>query len=62
MSTTQQRPYETGIQPSLSSLSDELNQARVSSTATPTSSSTIASNLAAKIDARKFHFFFEFFF
>ncbi len=45
--------YEPMIQPSLSSLSDELNQARVSSSITPTSSSTIGSNLAAKIDTRR---------
>jgi len=48
--------YEPIIQPSLSSLSDELNQARVSSSATPTSSSTIGSNLAAKIETRRFSF------
>jgi hypothetical protein len=45
--------YEQIIQPSLSLLSDELNQARVSSTATPTSTATIKSNLAAKIDTRQ---------
>lgn len=45
--------YEQLIQPILSSLSDELNQARVSSTITSSSTPTIASNLAAKIDTRK---------
>ena len=45
--------YEAMIQPSLSSLSDELKQARAESTVTPTSSLTIASNLAAKIDTRR---------
>ena len=43
--------------PNFSSLSDELNQARMSSQSTPTSSSTIESNLAAKIDPRKFVLF-----
>jgi hypothetical protein len=45
--------YEQIIQPNLSSLSDELNQAKVSSSATASSTSTITSNLAAKIDTRK---------
>jgi len=45
--------HQQMIQPSLSSLSDELNQARVSSSVTSSSTSTIASNLAAKIDTRK---------
>ena len=38
--------------PTFSPFSDELNQARMSSQSTPTSSSTIGSNLAAKIDTR----------
>ncbi|CAF3919812.1 unnamed protein product [Rotaria sp. Silwood2] len=45
--------YEPVIQPSLSSLSDELNQAKVSSSLTPSSTSTITSNLAAKIDTQE---------
>ncbi|CAF0902470.1 unnamed protein product [Rotaria sordida] len=45
--------YEPIIQPSLSSLSDELNQAKVSSSLTPSSTSTITSNLAAKIDTQE---------
>lgn len=56
-STNQQRHYEPRIPPSLSSLSDELNPARVSSSATPTPTATIGSNLAAKIDTRKGPFF-----
>jgi hypothetical protein len=49
----QHHNYQQMIQPSLSSLSDELNQARVSSTVISSSTPTIASNLAAKIDTRK---------
>ncbi|CAF3394742.1 unnamed protein product [Rotaria sp. Silwood1] len=44
--------FEPVIQPSLSSLSDELNQAKVSSSLTPSSTATITSNLAAKIDTQ----------
>ena len=36
-----------------SSFSDEVNQARISSSATPSSTSTITSNFAAKLDTRK---------
>jgi hypothetical protein len=44
--------YEQIIQPNLSSLSDELNPAKVSSSVVASSTSTITSNLAAKIDTR----------
>lgn len=49
-------PYElTKIPlPTFSPFSDELNHARMSLHSTPTSSSTIESNLAAKIDTRRF--------
>jgi hypothetical protein len=50
--------YEQIIQPNLSSLSDELNHAKVSSSATASSTSTITSNLAAKIDTRKLEIIF----
>ena len=52
-SSTNHHHYEQIIQPNLSSFSNELNQARISSSATTSSTSTITSNLAAKIDTRK---------
>ena len=52
--STNQFVYSVNVhrQPILSSFSDELNHARVSSSATPSSSSTIASNLVEKIHTR----------
>lgn len=54
-SSNHTHPYESIRLPptNFSSLSDELNRARMSSQSTPTSSSMIESNLAAKIDPRK---------
>ena len=49
------RAYEQHSQPSLSSLSNELNQARVSSSTASSLTSTITSNLAAKVETRKFN-------
>ena len=49
------RAFEQPFQPSLSSLSNELNQARVSSSTASSLTSTITSNLAAKVETRKFN-------
>jgi len=49
---TYRHHYEQILQPNLSSLSNEINRAKVSSSAATSSISTITSNLAAKIDTR----------
>jgi hypothetical protein len=49
---TSRHHYEQILQPNLSSLSNEINPAKVSSTAATSSISTITSNLADKIDTR----------
>jgi hypothetical protein len=49
---TSRHHYEQILQPNLSSLSNEINRAKVSSSAVTSSTSTITSNLAAKIDTR----------
>lgn len=49
------RAFEQHSQPSLSSLSNELNQARVNSSTASSLTSTITSNLAAKVETRKFN-------